>query len=709
MKKIARQLIPFCCAALMLLCLAACGKPAEPSAAAPTTAPTAAPTSAPTAAPTVKAEPSEAVKALNERAAAYQAEMAASGKVTKETDANWYTMNLSGLIREFIPSFLRTDMSLFEIQKGELVYVGPAVADPENLCVKTAEPLVPLAVADHPEYYEAVLSMAYAYYYQGPQLYYDQYNVRRNVNVLPNDSTADVNRYLDCSSYANSVYYNTMLTAKGTGDNITASVNTKTFMAECAGGFQKADQPQVVAYFKRSPKDADLWSGGIGENEGRSGEEMLEILKSALQPGDVLVTRRGANNTAENGHAMIYVGDGWILHSTGGSIASKATPEAVMGYKTQFNDNSATSADTPVTGEMANGTIYKTDCRFLFDRDTLGKDCGISGTNRRFLLYDGKMFGDSRDAASSTILEIGILRPIARTDYVDLSAQGQAVLAYPDVTVEKRLLVNGKSVYDRTVLPGDTLTVEITVENHGNRRYTDVPVLNEGTAWDSITLEPAGTPGAVQVLTKETALASGTAAGRTYLSGRAEAGGILSNKVPYVIGSRGEAARKALLEPALTTDLSAEKTAYNAALALYKAAFGEEILKDFTEESLTEIKADKHSNLIFSEKLPIVGTLQGGYNLHANMDLLLDGVDYVRRVRPEYLEAGDLIVVASGTSRNLSIQEIYLFMDESTLYRFSETAEGVKMEKAYTDAKTVTAFLTALYCQKGFMVLRPEA
>lgn len=701
MKKTA--LILFMAAALLLL--SACGKQTGPEPTVPGPTASEAVTAAPSA---VKAEPSETVKALNERAERYLTEMSASGKVTKETNADWYTIGSGSFITAYIPSFLRTDMSLFEIQKGELVYVGPAVADPENLCVQTAKPLSGgLALAEHPEFYEAVLAMADAYFFQGPQLNYDMTNKRQNLNGLPNDATADRTMYLDCSSYASTVYYNALVTAEGGSKGVAGSAATKTYMAEICGGYADEKRPQYVAYFKRSSKNADSWEGGVGSRAlSLSGTEVLQALMDSLQPGDILVTRKGTA-TPENGHAMLYVGNGYILHSTGTSIGASVTPETVMGYTTLYSDNSSASADEPVTGEMANGTIYKTHWKYLFDRSTLVKESGNPGINRRYLLYDGTMLGGGQDAASSKTWEIGVLRPLMSGNYAGLSEEGRAALTYPGVTVEKRILKNGVSIYDRTVLPGDTLTLEITLENHGSAAFASIEVNDGEVLRETVSLAPAGQEECRRVLTAEFTVPLDAAPGNV-VSPRATAGGISSNEVSYVVGHSTEEARKAALEPVLGLDLSGYATNLQAAKALYAAAFGKELLKDWNEVSLVQIKLHKNGNYIFGEELPVVGTLQGGYTLHASSDGKHQGLDYIRRVRPEYLEAGDLIVVASGASTRLMLKDLYLFWDENTVYRFTERTGAVTLEPLYTEGKKVTSFLTSLYCTKGFMVLRPD-
>lgn len=120
-----------------------------------------------------------------------------------------------------------------------------------------------------------------------------------------------------------------------------------------------------------------------------------------------MVYRRGNSR----GHAIIYVGDGYFLHSTGSSIDKKATPETVMSYTTLYSDNASENADTPVTGEMANGTIYKTHFTYFFEKEILVRDDGNPGINNKYLLYNGAMFGDDRDVPGNRVMEIGVMRP----------------------------------------------------------------------------------------------------------------------------------------------------------------------------------------------------------------------------------------------------------------------------------------------------------
>ena len=55
---------------------------------------------------------------------------------------------------------------------------------------------------------DIVRGFAYQYYYQGKEIQYDMKNYRRQMYSTPEDATAVRGTYLDCSSFANSVYYN---------------------------------------------------------------------------------------------------------------------------------------------------------------------------------------------------------------------------------------------------------------------------------------------------------------------------------------------------------------------------------------------------------------------------------------------------------------------------------------------------------------------
>ena len=155
---------------------------------------------------------------------------------------------------------------------------------------------------------DVAVEVAYAFFRQAIQQNYSQTNSRRNINPSPEDATSQHMIFLDCSSYVNAVYYEAF------GENILPYET-----------LEKAPQTgNYMNYALNNPTNSDVI--GAWENKDYKTEEaranLLNSIKAQLQPGDVIDYR-----LADSGHALIYVGNGKILHSIGNDFEMSARPE----------------------------------------------------------------------------------------------------------------------------------------------------------------------------------------------------------------------------------------------------------------------------------------------------------------------------------------------------------------------------------------------
>ena len=263
---------------------------------------------------------------------------------------------------------------------------------------------------------DIVKEVAYAYYRQGSQIYYDQ--SWRAENCSPEDATSQNQLNLDCSSYVNSIYYEAF------GHNIlgvplyTKSCTTANFVeyakdnlgvsADVLGYWENANYPAV--------------------NDQKT---LLSQIQASLEVGDVIVYRRGTTEET-GGHTLIYVGNGKFLHSTGTKCTySETSPD--------------TSIDKCSTTEYRNGTIALLNASDLFT-DT---------NNSRYLFKDG-------------ILRFCHLRPLALGLTTTEKSENRMKIA--GVDAEKTVLPG----LGAAVSKGETLTYTLTIKNHTSKNYTGV-------------------------------------------------------------------------------------------------------------------------------------------------------------------------------------------------------------------------------------------
>ena len=267
---------------------------------------------------------------------------------------------------------------------------------------------------------DIIREVAEAYYRRGGMITYDQRY--RRLNTTPEEVTRQAVSYLDCSSFVNSVYYEAF------GENVLGVPVTET----------NANTANYAAFAKENigvlPEVAGYWEP-IQYTTEEERAAAIEEIRGTLQPGDILIYRHGKSSDS-NGHAMLYVGDGMFMHSTGSTtLYNASTPE------TSHNDRAGMV-------EMTTGTILKQGWSILFDNKSA-----------RYLM---------KNDSSDVIRSVAILRPLARG------------LTPTDKTLH-RMEIAGLAL-KKTVEPGissavekgETVAFTLTVENHSSRAFTDL-------------------------------------------------------------------------------------------------------------------------------------------------------------------------------------------------------------------------------------------
>jgi uncharacterized repeat protein (TIGR01451 family) len=270
---------------------------------------------------------------------------------------------------------------------------------------------------------DAYLELAYSYYYQGTQLQYDQGSAyqRKIRTMTPEDATNLYHKYLDCSTYVSNAFYNAF-------DDIVVeesdihSITTKVLINHARDNYKSSNE--VIIY-----KD------NLSSMSDEEKEIALQEFKDTIQPGDLYVYRHNKDGA---GHVMLYVGDGYFLHSTGSSYNYSSLVDKEEGW-------------TSVEGEVKpEGTV-----RYQSAKSTVYKK-----SSSRYLFYSSA--SDSND-------RYALLRPLNRSS-LKLTNTTVARCMMSGIDIEKSA--------DKTtsVTLGDKITYTITIKNNSNKKINNVSI-----------------------------------------------------------------------------------------------------------------------------------------------------------------------------------------------------------------------------------------
>ena len=328
-------------------------------------------------------------------------------------------------ITKYIPDFDPELENSIELQYGKLVYVGTNAEQIETMTASFIPVSQSYKKAQDISLLDAYLELAYSYYYQGIQIQYDQgSSYQRKIRTMaPEDATSLYQKYMDCSTFVSNSFFNAFdsLLLPNTDIN---SITTKT----------------IINYAKNNKNSSDeiiMYHDNLLDLSDNEKEAILTQFKEAIQPGDLYVYRHDEDSA---GHVMLYVGNNYFLHSTGGSYNYSSLTEKEEYY------TSVEGSEKPegsVRYQSANSTVYKqSSTRYLFYTDTKG-----SGSNDRFAL----------------------IRPLNRKN-LSLTNTTISRCLTPGLEIEK------SSDKYTSVTVGDTITYTITVKNNSNKIIKNVSI-----------------------------------------------------------------------------------------------------------------------------------------------------------------------------------------------------------------------------------------
>lgn len=307
----------------------------------------------------------------------------------------------------------------FEIQKGKLCFVGESGTDLYNIAT-----LAELTITTKLNLkYLAIINEAWAYYYQGNQIQYDQTIKRRELNVSAEKATAEDTLYLDCSSYVNNVYYS-VLGSVIFPDVTYSTPNTDNF--NYYGNYYTTQTSNPLRY-------------GIVRHEVVDDNTYLleETIRGELQIGDLINYRHDGK-----GHVMIYLGDDTVLHCTGNSYSF---------------DN-----DPTLSYDLSNNVEYNDGAVQILSLDDILTSTGAN-SSKRFIL-------------SSGIAEtFTIIRPLSNYRHENDVLQEQAInrLSIPNISLELSASV---SIYN-SVNRNQEITYTLKLQNHNGFKISYIDVI----------------------------------------------------------------------------------------------------------------------------------------------------------------------------------------------------------------------------------------
>ena len=508
--------------------------------------------------------------------------------------------------------------------------------------------------------------VAYAYYYQGTKIQYDQKNNRRELNSTPEDATGYMPIFLDCSSYVNSVYHYLY------GIDIVPTPTTAEIDKFAKNNI--GTNSEVIYYV-----DVKNYTDSASQSA------LLQEIWNNLQVGDLVCYRHNSSGSV-GGHVMLYVGDNTFLHCTGSSF--------------NYKDDPSQSGDGATTVEKNNGAIQILAASELF-----------SNTSSSRYLFSTK--------SGSEVLTFEVLRPFNREG---LEYTNQALLRYQikGLSYEK----SASPSHMATVSHGSEITYVIEIKNNTNKEVKNVKIedvipvsttYKEGSATNNGIYSSGAIKWNVNVSANATVYVSYTvtvsndAVIGSMIESVATISGVYTNKIYHTVGRLSDSDYEILKTKALSlvgTDYSSDTTdGFKMALDLYNNAFGKYFVDNGTTATniVNKLIYDNRANNTIDKTCsyyPLVNpNFYGGLLIKTGQ---IQDIERIRIYKSAYFETGDIIVLYNSYD---SKKHTYIFVDSSTIIGLDSNG---KVTKLYSTTSTVETFVSQLIAYNRFVVLRPS-
>ena len=500
---------------------------------------------------------------------------------------------------------------------------------------------------------QAIRAMAYAYYQKGPLVQYDQTWTSRQNNdfplraarwdntALPELATSQNTKYTDCSKFQNCVYYNTFgyeLPAESTEDML--------------------NYPELqVFYYEPTGTETD-------EEE----KAICDTVTNMLQVGD-LINYRMLDDS--NGHIMLYIGDGMLIHASGSGAG---------GGDYNYTADAASGAAAKTDTKEPTGTVLQNSVKML-----------TTYTESRYLLAQ---------------LKFGVLRPMKDLTEKDITQDAYCRAAFMQGIVSE---ITSDYPTGRTVEPGGTIHYTLTMQNLDSvTRSVHVELAaaeHTRLAGDGKGQDLTIASGATETVEFEVTVDENTELGSEIAGPAVKANGM-------TIAALGHAVNRNLSADVSGRFASVDYTASGATDGFsmvqyaYRQATGSELpFHSATEMMWTLFERDDYNNLALAlrensvARKMLVNTLYGGMRVKNCGDKPGSRAAYITGAN---LQPGDVLLVNENIAENAI-----------TLYLCTASYNLLYWDPAYGGATLLrTGYMApvmeALLGQEAYAVLRPS-
>ena len=488
---------------------------------------------------------------------------------------------------------------------------------------------------------KAVVITAESYYLRGKRAQYDQYsltsksgsdvkNVSRRLTGIkaPEDYTSQNYGYTDCSGFVYDVYNFAL------GMPITdGSRNTKAF---CEASIH-------TILYERPERD----------NFSQMSAEELAVKEKAftdtLQPGDIIVYRKPGNTA---GHAMLYVGNDMMIHSTGSTYDFTTGADKVEKNGTYLYES------------IKSTLLHPSSSRYLFDKY-------VYVILRPLNKFEGQIPAD-------TLSRMDLMRGVVAEK---LSSHTYGKTASPGDTVTYTFKIKNSSNLDKTLSVTDTLSPYTTYVSGAEKA-------DGNTLFWTVTV-PAGETKEISYSVKVT----DTAPLGEYIVSNSFVSGVAVNCQRFKIAKTLSADQQAAIVATFNELAESGLCGIPLINAAYEQALGSSI---FTRQTTDELWADLVKNWGSDYTLDsdgdlynmIAPSLYGGRKLCELDTSTLMVQERTRLLIANLLIPGDVV---------LADDALYLFTGDNMI-KFS----GAKL------LPMGTAITQTMLANKRFVVLRPS-
>ncbi len=527
---------------------------------------------------------------------------------------------------------------------------------------------------------DAIRELALAYDRRGAWVQYETFSmsytsalvgldtVRISTSAIPEVATSNNILYLDCAGFINAVYTHAIGTALGNRESIDIVTDTTNRMY----------------YYEVTRSETDAEKAAI-----------MADFEAILQPGDLIAYSYYNENSPSkptDGHTMIYLGDGMMIHCEAGSGGV---------FIDGIRHTSATGLPYDVeelTGAITYESIY----------DTL-----LNNSNARGLF-------NTTDAYNKA--QFAIIRPLDSDETITTQA-GYRLNNLPGVVIEKTSSHPVGVTADR----GEQITITFKFTNTASTgcSFTLESALPSGTTLvnGSLTQVIALSAGETKTVSFTVQVNSSTAYG-TELNFTSLAGNLTLNTCTTVVGKGLTTAQRNTITGLLSSGYSFTSTN---SFALMKEVY-DKAGYTLTLGGATSIYElwDDIFKLNGSSYVEMTGsTSSAGYkmlapNLYGGCRLFdAKETPRIKKLTTEALLPGDVIIFTENPSATLSSLSsycnLYIYMGNDTFITYDGgvqtfTADG-KTRTSHTGSSAVKFLddkLTQLFGSSAFAVLRPS-